>query len=124
MQIGAEDAVELFVGDVEVRRRRVHAGAVDEASRRGRAAPATELEQRLDRCAIVDVDGDETRLAAEARDLASTRSLPRSALRPATTTVAPAWAKPLQSAPPSTPVPPMTTATWPSKPKSFSRNRT
>ena len=40
-----------------------------------------------------------------------TRSSPRSLLRPSTATLAPAAARPSASAPPSTPVAPMTTAT-------------
>ena len=36
-------------------------------------------------------------------------------------TIAPAWARPLHNSPPRTPVPPITTATCPSRPKSFCR---
>ena len=54
--------------------------------------------------------------------IASARSRPRSALRPATTTVAPAAANPSAIAPPSTPVAPITTDTSPLKSNSFIRD--
>jgi len=53
--------------------------------------------------------------------MARTRSAPRSAERPATTTCAPACANPSQSAPPSTPVPPITTAVCPANENNPSR---
>src|SRR5688572_25045697 len=49
-----------------------------------------------------------------------THALPRSWLRPRTATLAPAAARPSASAPPSTPVAPMTTATSPVRSKRFS----
>ena len=50
-----------------------------------------------------------------------TRSSPRSLLRPATTTVAPAAANPSARDPPRTPVAPMTTAVSPERLNGFSR---
>ena len=86
--------VELFVGDVEVGRRRIDAGAIHE-----RVDAAVLLDDACRAATCTDsrsAASTSTNVALPPSfSIAATRSLPRSALRPATTTVAPACAKPV-----------------------------
>ena len=67
-QVAVDDAVELFVGDVEVGRRRIDAGAVHQRRRRGRAASTTASSSASTDARSVASTADEAGRAAELLD--------------------------------------------------------